>query len=73
MTARLSGLPCMKVPSNRCDAQVDVGSKYRPKPRPMSYQRRRKGSRVSRVETKMHIAIAINNRELKKNAAGAGG
>ena len=43
------------------------------KPRTQSYQRRRKDPDIRRVETKMHITIAIENKELKKNAAGAGG
>ena len=38
-----------------------------------SYHRMRNGSRVRRVETKMHIAIATENNELRKNAPCAGG
>jgi hypothetical protein len=38
-----------------------------------SYQWRRNDPRVRRVEMKMHIVIAMENNELKKNAAGAGG
>ena len=38
-----------------------------------SYQRKRKEPRVRRVETKMLTPIATENKELKKNAACAGG
>ncbi len=43
------------------------------KAKAQSYQRKRNDPRIRRVETKMLTPIATENKELKKNATGAGG